>query len=237
MLVNSPHLPNIDAIADTSRGKRSALADLRDAGRPRGASRAALRDAHVFLQGYRPGALAALGFGPTTLARLRPGHRLRLAVGLRPTRPLGRPARLRFAGADRDRLQRRRGPRRPARRRRRRMPMQILDMASGFLLAFGAAGRVAAPAQRGRQLARAGVAGAHRALAARARPRRGRLRAPPADFAGAWKRATSGFGRLVAPRHAAQFSGTPARYARPSMPPGTDPLLDDRGTAACRHAG
>jgi hypothetical protein len=34
----------------------------------------------------------------------------------------------------------------------------------------------------------------------------------------------SGFGRLVALRHAARFSATPARYARPSVPPGTDPL-------------
>ena len=29
LLVNSPHLPNIEAIADTSRGKRSAHVDLR----------------------------------------------------------------------------------------------------------------------------------------------------------------------------------------------------------------
>jgi len=29
MLINSPHLPNIEHIADTSRGKRSALLDLR----------------------------------------------------------------------------------------------------------------------------------------------------------------------------------------------------------------
>ncbi|WP_346158581.1 CoA transferase, partial [Nonomuraea recticatena] len=31
MLINSPHLPNIDAIADTSRGKRSAHVDLETA--------------------------------------------------------------------------------------------------------------------------------------------------------------------------------------------------------------
>jgi len=29
MLVNAPHLPNIEAIADTSRGKRSVHIDLR----------------------------------------------------------------------------------------------------------------------------------------------------------------------------------------------------------------
>jgi hypothetical protein len=34
----------------------------------------------------------------------------------------------------------------------------------------------------------------------------------------------SGFGRLSALRHAAQLSATPARWERPSMPPGTHPL-------------
>ncbi|MDE2298317.1 MAG: CoA transferase, partial [Burkholderiales bacterium] len=70
LLINAPHLPNIEAIIDTSRGKRSALADLREpAGR--NGLRAVLRDAHVFVQSYRPGALAGLGFGPDELARVR----------------------------------------------------------------------------------------------------------------------------------------------------------------------
>ena len=33
----------------------------------------------------------------------------------------------------------------------------------------------------------------------------------------------SGFGTLVALRHAAEFSATPASWDRPSMPPGTHP--------------
>ena len=33
----------------------------------------------------------------------------------------------------------------------------------------------------------------------------------------------SGFGELVAVRHCAQLSRTPARWTRPSVPPGTDP--------------
>lgn len=72
LLVNSPDLPNIDAIADTSRGKRSALADLTTpAGRAGFAE--VLQASHVFLQGYRPGALAAHGFGPAAVASMRPG--------------------------------------------------------------------------------------------------------------------------------------------------------------------
>jgi hypothetical protein len=68
MLVNSPQLPNIEAIADTSRGKLSTHVDLQSAA-GRDTLQALVRDADVFLQGYRPGALAALGFGPDELAR------------------------------------------------------------------------------------------------------------------------------------------------------------------------
>jgi crotonobetainyl-CoA:carnitine CoA-transferase CaiB-like acyl-CoA transferase len=73
LMINGPHLPNIaPLVIDNGRGKRSAVVDLRDA-----AGRATLRglakDADVFLQAYRPGALAARGFGPEEMARLRPG--------------------------------------------------------------------------------------------------------------------------------------------------------------------
>ena len=72
MLVNSPNLPNIDNIIDTSRGKLSVFADL-DTADGRIALGNLLRSAHVFVQGYRPGAMAARGFGPQDAARIRPG--------------------------------------------------------------------------------------------------------------------------------------------------------------------
>ncbi|NPT33601.1 CoA transferase [Paraburkholderia xenovorans] len=73
LMINGPHLPNIaPLVIDNGRGKRSALVDLREA-----AGREVLRGlagaADVFLQAYRPGALAARGFGPEELARMRPG--------------------------------------------------------------------------------------------------------------------------------------------------------------------
>src|SRR4030095_6930252 len=71
MLVNAPHLPNIEAIADTSRGKRSALVDLRDAAGSAALDRL-VEGAHVFVQGYRPGALQALGYAAEALAARRP---------------------------------------------------------------------------------------------------------------------------------------------------------------------
>ena len=57
---------------DTGHGKRSAVLDLKSAD---GASalRALVGGTDVFSQGYRPGALTALGFAPETAAALRPG--------------------------------------------------------------------------------------------------------------------------------------------------------------------
>ena len=57
---------------DTSRGKRTTQLDLNS---PTDAEtlRALVRDADVFLQSYRPGGLAARGFGPESCAALRPG--------------------------------------------------------------------------------------------------------------------------------------------------------------------
>ncbi len=71
--VRSPKLPSIEPfVIDTNPGKRSCFLDLdrkEDAER----LRALVRDAHVFSQGYRPGALARRGFAPEELARMRPG--------------------------------------------------------------------------------------------------------------------------------------------------------------------
>ncbi|WP_175051304.1 CoA transferase [Paraburkholderia sediminicola] len=73
LMVNGPHLPNIaPLVIDNGRGKRSAVIDLRDA-TGRETLNGLVRDADVFLQAYRPGALAARGFGPEELARVRPG--------------------------------------------------------------------------------------------------------------------------------------------------------------------
>ena len=83
-------LPTIELFdLDTGQGKRSTFLDL---GEPADAEtlRRLAREAHVFVDSYRPGALAGLGFSPEALAHLSPGivhvaHRL-----LRPYRALGR---------------------------------------------------------------------------------------------------------------------------------------------------
>ncbi len=136
MLVNSPNLPNIAAIAETSRGKRSAHIDLRsEAGRE--ALWRLVEDAHVFSQGYRPAAW------PRSASRLRPGRAPAgiVAVSLTAYGTQGPWAERRgfdslvqtamgFNHAEGEAA----GDGKP-----RALPMQILDQVSGFLMAFGAA--------------------------------------------------------------------------------------------------
>ncbi len=71
--VRSPKLPSIEGfVIDTNPGKRSCFLDL-DRKQDVEQLRALARDAHVFSQGYRPGALARRGFAPEELAEMRPG--------------------------------------------------------------------------------------------------------------------------------------------------------------------
>jgi crotonobetainyl-CoA:carnitine CoA-transferase CaiB-like acyl-CoA transferase len=73
MMVTAEGLPQIpEHVIDTSHGKRSCYLDLASAD---GAAqlKALVRGADVFSQGYRPGVMEKLGFGPEDLARERPG--------------------------------------------------------------------------------------------------------------------------------------------------------------------
>ncbi|CZR63047.1 probable CAIB/BAIF family enzyme [Phialocephala subalpina] len=71
--VTSPNLPDLPALdRDLGRGKRTVQLDLIS---EEGCSRLRnlARDADVFIQGYRPGSLAAKGYSPEELAKLHPG--------------------------------------------------------------------------------------------------------------------------------------------------------------------
>ena len=73
LLVSAAHLPNLPGLViDTGLGKLSTSLDVRQAGDAL-RLRELLREADVFCQSYRPGALAHLGLAPEDLARLRPG--------------------------------------------------------------------------------------------------------------------------------------------------------------------
>jgi len=222
MLVNAPHLPNIDAIADTSRGKLSAQVDLRTA-EGRATMQSLLQHAHVFVQGYRPGGLERLGFGPQDAALLRPGI---VYVSLSA-----------YGGADP--WQSRRGfdslvqtamgfnhaeaeaagtPDRP-----RPLPMQILDQATGYLIAFGAAAALLRQQREGGSwhvelsLARTG-----HWLRQLGRVADGLAASAPL-LEPFLETTASGFGELRGVRHGAVLGRTPARWTLPSVPPGHSP--------------
>jgi hypothetical protein len=222
LLVNSPALPNIEAIIDTSRGKLSAFADLATAA-GREAMRNVLAEAHVFVQGYRPGALAALGFGAEALAAARPGI---VVVSLSAYGETGPWAGKRgfdslvqtATGFNRAEAQAA-GAAQP-----RPLPMQILDMASGALMAFGAQAALWRQQREGGSWqVRVSLARTGQWLRELGRVANG-FEAPAADFTEVMESSASGWGALSAIRPAAGFSHTPAGYARPSMPPGSHPL-------------
>jgi crotonobetainyl-CoA:carnitine CoA-transferase CaiB-like acyl-CoA transferase len=73
LMVAAERLPQIpEHVLDTSHGKRSSFLDLAQAADAARLKRL-VQGADVFSQGYRPGAIAKLGFGPEELATLRPG--------------------------------------------------------------------------------------------------------------------------------------------------------------------
>ncbi len=222
MLVNAPHLPNISAIIDTSRGKRSALADLRYADGREGLRRV-LSDADVFIQGYRPSALAALGFSDDALTAWRPGLVVVSLSAYGGVGPWG--ARRGFdslvqaaTGFNLDEADAAcaRGP--------KPLPMQILDMASGLLMALGAqAALLRQRTEGGSWRVQVSLARTGQWLRELGRVVPGFI-APKPDFTALLEASHSGYGELRAMRHAAVFSHTPATWVRPSVPPGTDAL-------------
>jgi len=219
LLVNSPHLPNIGLIAETSRGKLSCHLDLR-ADDDRRAMDALVSGADVFVQGYRPGGLESLGYGPQALAERRPGI---VVVSLSAYGELGPWAQRRgfdslvqaatgFNLAEAEAA----GAAQP-----QALPMQILDHASGYLMAFATA------AAKVRQLQEGGSWHVRVSLAQTAHWLRGLGRVPSGfartapDRQAFLETYASGFGKLVAVRPTPQLSRTPAQWSRPSAPPGT----------------
>lgn len=220
MLVNSPHLPNIDAIADTSRGKRSCHVDLRTA-RGREDFDALLAEAHVVIQGYRPGGLDGLGYGLHELARRRPGL---ISVWLSAYGPEG-PWRDRrgFDSLVQTAMGFNQAEGEAAGGGPKALPMQILDEATGALIAAMASSLLHRQQREGGSwLARVSLAQTGHWLRSLGRVPDGFTARPPARDA--WvEHMDSGFGRLSGIAHSARLASTPARWSRPSEPPGTSP--------------
>ena len=220
MLVNAPHLPNIEAIADTSRGKRSVHLDLRTQ-EGRAAMDALLSQAHVFVQGYRPGGLQALGVGPQEAAARRPGivYVSLSAYGSEGPWAVRRgfdslvQTAMGFNHAEGEAA----GDGQP-----RALPMQILDEATGYLIAMGAAAALHRQQREGGSWhVQFSLAQTGHWLRSLGRVDNGLATGKP-DRAPYLETCRSGWGELLAFRHSAQLARTPARWDRPSMPPGSD---------------
>ncbi len=225
LLISGPDLPAIPWLTiDTGRGKLTSFVELKSE-----QGRAALRDllasADIFSQGYRPSSLARLGFSPEAAARINPGI---VFVSLSAYGHAGPWAERRgfdslvqtatgfnhaegqAAGID--------GP--------KELPAQMLDHATGYLMAFGA---MMAKARQGREggswHVRVSLAQTGRWLWNLGRVadglKTGDLRGEAVSpFV---EEVASGFGPLRSIRHAAQLSKTPAFWARPAMPLGSHP--------------
>jgi crotonobetainyl-CoA:carnitine CoA-transferase CaiB-like acyl-CoA transferase len=224
LLITGLHLYNpLPLTIDGGRGKLSAQLDLRESG-ARETLRDLLRGADVFVQGYRPGALATLGFGPREVASLRPGIiYVSLAAyghsgpwhGRRGFDSLNQTA----TGFNHAEAEAANQPGKP-----KPLPVQALDHASGYFMALGAMAALYRRAAVGGSwhvkvsLARTGhwirgLGRVHNGFTCPAPTRE--------DISAFLEEGESGFGRLTVVRHAGRLPQTPPAWARPSMPPGS----------------
>jgi crotonobetainyl-CoA:carnitine CoA-transferase CaiB-like acyl-CoA transferase len=219
LLISGPDLPAIPWLTiDTGRGKLTSFVDLkREQGR--GMLRDLLAGADIFSQGYRPRAIAGLGFSPDDAARISPGiiYVTLSAYGhagpwaerrgfdsLVQTATGFNHAEGQAAGVD--------GP--------KELPAQMLDHATGYFMAFGAMMAKARQAREGGSwhvqvsLARTGqwlwnLGRLADGLASE--DLKGEAVMPFIEEVG------SGFGALRSVKHSALLSKTPAFWNRPAM--------------------
>lgn len=217
MRITAPHLPGLPGVdVDMGRGKLSAALDLRA---PEECERLAglLREAQVFIDGYRPGGLAGHGFSATACAEMKPGIVVASLSAYGRAGPwqdrrgfdslVQNASGINWAEAEAAGVE-------PP----RELPAQALDHATGYLLATGVMLALARKAQEGGSwhvqvsLARTGhwltslgrLAGG---LAVKDTTR--------GDIADLLDQMDTPQGRLAYVRHAAILSETPAHWARP----------------------
>ena len=225
LLISGPELPTVPWLTiDTGRGKLTSFVELKsEAGRA--TLRELLAQADIFSQGYRPCAIASLGFSPDEAAQISPGI---VYVSLSAYGHAGLWAERRgfdslvqtatgfnhaegqAAGID--------GP--------KELPAQMLDHATGYLMAFGAMmAKVRQAREGGSWLVRVSLAQTGRWLWNLGRVADGlKTQNLTAEAVLPFvEDQPSGFGTLRAVSHAAKLSKTPAFWARPAMPLGSHP--------------
>jgi crotonobetainyl-CoA:carnitine CoA-transferase CaiB-like acyl-CoA transferase len=212
--ITAAHLPDSgDIDLDTGLGKLSAQLDLREA---QGVAtlKNLLRGADVFSQSYRPGALAARGFAPEDLARLRPGI---VYVSLSAWGTSGPwKARRGFDSIVQcvSGMAHAQGGAKP-----QLLPCSAIDYVSGYLMAFGAMAALARRAREGGSwLVRVGLARTGKWIVDRGRVEAGGV--PELDPAGLTTETASPAGRIGHLKPVVQLSETPPFWARPPVPLG-----------------
>jgi crotonobetainyl-CoA:carnitine CoA-transferase CaiB-like acyl-CoA transferase len=225
LLISGPDLPAIPWLTiDTGRGKLTSFVELRSE-QGRGVLRDLLASADIFSQGYRPRALASLGFSPQDAARINPGI---VYVSLSAYGHAGPWAERRgfdslvqtstgfnhaegqAAGVE--------GP--------KELPAQMLDHATGYLMAFGAMMAKARQSREGGSWhVRVSLAQTGRWLWNLGRVADGLTTEDlKGDAVSPFvEDVASGFGPLRAVSHSAVLSQTRAYWARPAMPLGSHP--------------
>jgi crotonobetainyl-CoA:carnitine CoA-transferase CaiB-like acyl-CoA transferase len=222
--ISAGHLPDSGMMdLDTGIGKLSARIDLRE---PEGVAKlqALARDADVFSQSYRPGALARRGFAPEALAALRPGI---VYVSLSAWGGSG-PWRERrgfdsivqsvsgIAHAHGDGM------------KPRLLPVSAIDYVSGYLMAFGATVALARRAREGGSwLVRVALARVGKFIVDLGEPRQPWAglpeELPEAELAALMGEMDAPEGRIRFLQPVIQLPQTPPHWTRPPVPLGTHP--------------
>ena len=225
LLISGPELPAIPWLTiDTGRGKLTSFVELKSEN-GRAVLRELLAQADIFSQGYRPRAIAALGFSPEDAAAINPGivYVTLSAYGhagpwaerrgfdsLVQTATGFNDAEGQAAGVD--------GP--------KELPAQMLDHATGYFMAFGAMMAKARQSREGGSWhVQVSLAQTGRWLWDLGRVDEGlKIRDLTGEAVMPFiERIASGFGTLSSVRHSAILSKTPALWARPAMPLGSHP--------------
>jgi crotonobetainyl-CoA:carnitine CoA-transferase CaiB-like acyl-CoA transferase len=224
LLMTGPHLPSIPSLViDTGRGKRSTQLDLRAAG-DRETLDTLLREADVFLHGYRPGGFAERGYSAERVAALRPGivqAEINAYGWVGPWAPKRGFDSL-VQAATGINLAEAEAAGEPA---PRPLPAQSLDHVSGYLLSFGIMAALRRRAvEGGSWRVRVSLAQTGRWLRSLGRLADGLTGPDPKidEIAGYRERTASEFGLIDAVRPSVWMSETPPAYARPPVPLGHD---------------
>ena len=235
--ITGAHLPNIGYQEyDTGHGKLSAQLDLREPEQLE-TLRGLIREADVFSQGYRPGALSARGLSPEEVSKLRPGI---VFVSLCAFSHVGPWASRR--GFDTvvqtvSGITSRQGELFPgAAPGPQFYPVSAIDYLTGYLMAFGAMVALARRAREGGSwLVRISLAQTGRWLVGRGQVPEAQLKDVPKEFTAAelerWSMTSdTPVGRLGHLAPVLRLSETPPRWARPSVPLGyNEPVWPARG--------